>query len=127
MNPSCSFAGNEWTSNSIEYRYYSQKVSPTTATHAQSLEADEGDEEYVPTERTNRNIVLNTERGTLVDYLDGFVERMKTFIYHRNLVAVEARSKLNFERVVCPFDFINDIDFSENRNIENFFKTQGEY
>ncbi|EJK73457.1 hypothetical protein THAOC_04918 [Thalassiosira oceanica] len=125
LHVSSPFYGEELT-ETFEWRYYSQKRSPTLSTHAQQV-AEDDDEEYSPTASASRSLTLETKRGTLIDYLDELVEKMARFIPHKNLVAVEERAKLNFGRNLRPLVCVNDIDFSENGSIENFRKLQSEH
>ena len=125
LDLSSPFYGEELT-DTFEWRYYSQKRSPTLSTHAQQI-AEDDDEDYSPTNSSSRSLTLETKRGTLIDYLDEFVGKMARYIPHKNLVAVEERAKLNFKRNLRPLVLVNGIDFSENGAIENFRQLQSEH
>jgi hypothetical protein len=71
--------------------------------------------------------VLETNRGTIIDYLDHFEKMISSHILHRNLVSSEHRSKKEYERNLRPWTIQHDIDFSENGSIENFDKVQSEH
>ena len=84
----------------LDWWYYTYKVKPTIATHAQEVSrqataaraaaGDDGDDDFSPTEgSTARNLVLKTKRGTLIDYLDHLEDQMAKHIIHRNLVSSE--------------------------------------
>lgn len=76
---------------------------------------------------TARNLVLETFRGTIIDYLDHLESQLSTHISHRNLVCSEHRCKKDFERNSRPWTISGDIDFSENGSIENYDKVQSEH
>jgi hypothetical protein len=83
--------------------------------------------DYNPTENASaQNLVLETKRGTLVDYLDHFERKMAVHIEHRNLVSSEHQSKLHYAWNSCPLLLARDIDFADNGSIENFDKVQSE-
>ncbi len=63
--------------------------------------------------------MLETMRGTLVDYLDHFERKLTGHIEHRNLVSLEHRSRLIYAHHSRPLIFARDIDFAENGTIEN--------
>ena len=71
--------------------------------------------------------MLETKRGTLVDYLDHFERKMIMHVDHCNLVSLEHRSKLMYARNSRPLTLARDIDFAENGAIENFDKVQSEH
>jgi hypothetical protein len=75
----------------------------------------------------HKNLVLETKRGTLVDYLDPFERKMAVHIEHRNLVSSEHRSKMQYAWNSSPLSLARDIDFAENGSIENFDKVQLEH
>lgn len=71
--------------------------------------------------------MLETRRGTIIDYLDYLEENLSRHILHRNLVSSEHRSKQQYHRNSRPRCVEDDIDFSENGNIANFDKVQSEH
>ncbi len=111
------------------------KEGPTIAAHikevarqaskARPADADDGD--YSMTNKSARNLTLETYRGTLVDYLDHKEKQMSLHILHRNLVCSKHRSKKDYERNSRPWSIERDQDFSENGAIENFDKAQSEH
>lgn len=135
LNPNSKLASDIWL-EMVEWRDYVYKNKPTVATHAMevarqaaaALPPEEGDLDYEPTKNASaRNLVLETIRGTLVDYLDHFERKMSMHIEHRNLVSSEHRSKLQYSRHSRPLSLARDIDFAENGTIENFDKVQSEH
>ena len=91
--------------------------------------ADTDDGDYTPANenKTARNLVLETYRGTVIDYFDHLEKQMDLHLLHRNLVSSEYRSKKSHERNCRPWSVQDDIDFSENGAIENFDKAQSEH
>ena len=135
LNPSCDFATSVWHEG-VYWRAYVYKEGPSVASNARDVaqraaaarppEADDSD--YIPTEsKTARNLVLETFRGTLIDYLDFLEIKLTYHLLHRNLVSIEHRSKKDYERNSRPWAVEQDIDFSENGSIENFDKVQSEH
>ena len=127
MNAKSTLTTDVWN-ETLEWRAYEYKEQPTLASHArvvarqaESARSPEQDDlDYDPTEGSSaRNLVLETKRGTLVDYLDHMELQMGKHIYHRNLVSSEHRSKLQYSRNARPMSVARDIDFSENGIIEN--------
>lgn len=135
LNQNSALGTDVWL-ETMEWRDYSYKTKPTVATHAQEVARqaaivrppDDDDLDYEPTKSASaRNLILETRRGTLVDYLDGFEGKITMHIEHRNLVSSEHRSKLQYSRNSRPLSFARDIDFAENGTIENFDKVQSEH
>eukprot|EP00984_Skeletonema_dohrnii_P024294 scaffold13403_cov120-Skeletonema_dohrnii-CCMP3373.AAC.1 len=135
LNKNCRFASDEWL-NEVEWRTYVYKEKPTVATHAREVRRQaaaarppgEDDLDYSPTEGTTaRNLVLETQRGTIIDYLDHLEKQLEKHIIHRNLVCSEHRSKLQYERNSRPLSCLREIDFSENGGMDNFDQVQSEY
>jgi hypothetical protein len=135
LNPNCSMATDAWHEE-VYWRAYVYKEGPSIAANAREIaqraaaarppEADDSD--YNPTEsKTARNLVLETYRGTLIDYLDFLEIRLTVHLDHRHLVSTEHRSKKDYERNSRPWAVEQDIDFSENGSIENFDKVQSEH
>jgi hypothetical protein len=122
---------------SVDWRSYVYKEKPKLAAHAQEVarqaaatqqpEANNGD--YLPgTEsKTAQNLVLETNRGTVVDFLDQLEKQIILHILHRNLVSSEHWSKKDYERNSRPWTINQDVDFLENGKIENHDKVQSEY
>ena len=103
FNPNSKLATAVWLEQ-IEWRDYNYRMKPTVASHAQEVARqaamarppDDGDLDYEPTKNASaRNLVLETRRGTLVDFLDHFETKIESHIEleHRNLVSSEHRSK----------------------------------
>ena len=90
-------------------------------------EPDDGDYSPGNESKSARNLVLETFRGTLIDYFDYIKKQINQHIYHRNLVSSEYQSKKDYERNSRPWTIERQIDFSENRPIENFDKIQSEH
>jgi hypothetical protein len=135
LNKDCKFATNEWLAE-VEWRSYVYKDKPTMAAHAREVQRqaaaarapEEEDLDYTPSEgSTARNLVLETKRGTIIDYLDYLEKNLSRHILHRNLVSSEHRSKQQYHRNSRPRCVEDDIDFSENGNIANFDKVQSEH
>ena len=136
LNPNSSLATDVWL-NEVDWRGYERKEGPSVASHLQEVErqaraarpaeADDGD--YTPSTETKsaRNLVLETYRGTVIDYLDHMEKQMSLNLLHRNLVSSEHRSKKGYERNSRPWSVERDIDFSENGVIENYDKAQSEH
>ena len=85
--PDAPLAGDEWTKESIDLRYYTHQVAPTEGAHAQEVarqataahranlasHTDASDEEYQPSSNSvQQTLVLATKRSTLIDFLDEF-------------------------------------------------------
>jgi hypothetical protein len=122
--------------DTLEWRDYEYKVKPTLATHAREVARqaaaarppEPDDLDYDPTENASaRNLVFETKRGTVVDFLDHFERKILMHVNHRNLVSSEHRSKLMHDRNSRPLTLARDIDFAENGAIENFDKVQSEH
>ena len=135
LNPNSKLATDSWL-ETVEWRNYVYKTKPTLAAHAIEVARQataaraplENDLDYEPTKNASaRNLVLETMRGTVVDYLDHFERKMVMHIEHRNLVSLEHRSKLQYARNSRPLAVARDIDFAENGTIENFDKVQSEH
>ncbi len=135
LNPNSKLATDTWLER-VEWRDYEYKTKPTLATHAKEIARqaslyqppDVDDLDYNPTENASaQNLVLETKRGTLVDYLDHFERKMAVHIDHRNLISSEHQSKLQYTQNSRPLLLARDIDFAENGSIENFDKVQSEH
>jgi hypothetical protein len=133
LNTESVFATDAWL-ETIDWRSYTRKEGPTVAEHLRELSRqgrppDPDDGDYLPASETKtaHNLVLETNRGTIIDYLDHFETMISSHILHRNLVSLEHRSKKEYERNLRPWTIQRDIDFSENGSIENFDKVQSEH
>ncbi len=133
LNKDSVFATDAWL-EIIDWCSYTTKEGPTVAEHLRELSQqvrppglDDGD--YLPASETKtaRNLVLETNRGTIIDYLDHFEKMISSHILHRNLVSLEHRSKKEYERNLRLWTIQHDIDFSENGSIENFDKVRSEH
>ncbi|KAL7534418.1 hypothetical protein ACHAXR_005863 [Thalassiosira sp. AJA248-18] len=117
LNANASLAAPEWSESSIDWRHYTYQAKPSVASHAQDVarqaasaraaskeNIDADDEEYNPSATTtgNRNLILATTRGTLIDFLDEFESKSEKHAFHRNLVATERRAQVEWERNVRP-------------------------
>eukprot|EP00957_Ditylum_brightwellii_P113930 8685363-Ditylum_brightwellii.AAC.1 len=120
----------------IEWHSYVYKSKSTIATHAQEVQyqaaaicpPEEDDLDYhSSSEGTARNLMLETRRGMLVDYLDHMEDQMARHTLHHNPVSSEHYSKLQYERNSRILCVACDIDFSENGSIDNFDKVQSKY
>ena len=107
----------EWTTSTLNWRYFTHSISPTVAAHAQDVarqaatarattagNVDADDEDYVPSQANTptRNLILATKRGTLVDYLSEFEEKSKKHAIHRNIISTEYRAKVNYDQNFRP-------------------------
>ena len=135
LNTNSKLATDVWL-DTLEWRDYEYKAKPTLANHAREVARqaaaarppEPDDLDYEPTESASaRNLVLETKRGTLIDYLDHLERKMIMHVDHRNLVSLEHRSKLMYDRNSRPLSLARDIDFAENGSIENFDKVQSEH
>ena len=137
-----SLAYPEWNKKSVDWRYYTYQNKPTVAAHAQEVarrattarrataqaSASTDDEEYNPTETSgNRNLVLATMRGTLVDFLDAYEPKSEKHAIHRNLVATERQAQINYDRNSRPLGVKRDIDYSKNGTIKDTKSIQSQY
>ena len=100
-------------------------AKPTIAEHAETQQNQ--DKDYNPNQKASRNICQATKRGTLVDFLDEFETESEKHAYHRNLVSVERRAQIDYDRNVRPLIVRRDIDFSENGTLKNKRQIQSQY
>lgn len=129
LNDTSPVKSNLWNKQ-VDWREYCYKTRPSVAAHAQQVAraTDADDDEYTPTETAAaRNLILETRRGTIVDYLDAMEQKLTAQIDHRNLVSTEYRSKTDYYRNSRPGAVARDIDFSENGSIEDFDKVQSQH
>ena len=137
LNPNSVLATDTWLKQ-VEWRSYVTKETPSVAAHLQEVnrqaaasarpaEADDGD--YTPTNenKSARNLVLERNRGTVIDYFDHVEKQIQLHLVHRNLVCSEHRSKKDYERNFRPWSVAKDMDYSENGPIENYDKAQSEH
>jgi hypothetical protein len=130
LNPNSKLATDTWLER-VEWCDYEYNTKSTLATQAKEIARqaslhqppDVDDFDYNPTENASApNLVSETKRGTLVDYLDHFKRKMAVHIDHRNLASSEHQSKLQYTWNSRPLSLAQDIDFSGNGSIENFDK-----
>jgi hypothetical protein len=122
MRNTCVLAGPEWTEGKIFWRRYTQQVST-------AIGADDDDsDEYSPSESKNaRNLVLETTKGSLIDFLDNYEVTSEQHAYHRNLVSTERASAIQYEHNVRPLMITRNQDFAENGSIKNKRQVQSQY
>jgi hypothetical protein len=125
INPDAHLAGDEWTVPGIDWRYFTMVAKPTIAEHAETQQNQ--DKDYNPNQKASRNICQATKRGTLVDFLDEFETESEKHAYHRNLISVERRAQIDYDRNVRPLIVRRDIDFSENGTLKNKRQIQSQY
>ena len=142
LMPEANMHCEEWTTATIDWRYFTHSISPTVAAHAQEVarqaanarstssdNVDADDDEYLPSQdnKPTRNLVLATKRGTLVDSLDEFEEKSMKHTIHRNIVAQEYNAKTNYEQNWRPLIVTRSIDFAENGTIKDKHQAQSQY
>jgi hypothetical protein len=90
LNTESVFATDAWL-ETIDWCSYTTKEGSTVAEHLRELfrqvrppDPDDGD--YLPASETKtaRNLVLETNRGTIINYLDHFETMISSHILHRN-------------------------------------------
>jgi hypothetical protein len=133
LNTESVFATDAWL-ETIDWCNYTTKEGPMVVEHLRELSRqvrppDPDDGDYLPASETKtaRNLVLETNRGTIIDYLDHFETMISSHILYRNSVSLQHRSKKEYERNLRPRTIQRDIDFSENGSIKNFDKVQSEH
>jgi len=138
LYPNSSLATDIWL-DKVDWRSYVYKEKPTVQAHLKEVarqaaiqkppdaDADDGDYTPLTENKTSRNIVLETNRVTVIDYFDHLEKQLVRHLLHRNLVSSEHISKKNYERNSRPWTVQRDIDFSENGSIENFDKIQPDH
>jgi hypothetical protein len=99
LNTESAFASDAWL-EIIDWQRYTTKESPTVAEHLREVsqqvrppDADDGD--YLPARETKtaHNLVLETNRVTIINYLNHFEIVISSHILHWNLVSLEHRRK----------------------------------
>jgi hypothetical protein len=133
LNTEPAFATDAWL-ETIGWQSYTTKEGPTVAEHLREVSRqvrppDPDDGDYLPAHETKTacNLVLETNRGTIIDYLGHFEIMISSHILHRNLVSLEHGSKKEYDRNLRLWTIQHDIDFLENGSIKNFDKVQSEH
>lgn len=133
LNPKSKLASDIWL-REVDWRSYVKKECPKVAEVLLAMSrserppnADDGDYSTGNETKTARNLTLESNRGTLIDFLDFFEIMIDSHVYHRNLVSSEHRSKKERECNLRPWTVHRDMDFSENGTIENCDKLQSEH
>mmetsp|Transcript_29630 Transcript_29630/g.62301 ORF Transcript_29630/g.62301 Transcript_29630/m.62301 type:complete len:250 (+) Transcript_29630:1600-2349(+) len=98
--PSAFFGTDVWKEQ-LDWQYYTYKSKPTVAKHALQLSHGNGGNAGGGKDKA-RNLVLDTKRGSLIDFLNKFKGTLQAHVQHRNLVSSEYQSKKNYERNARP-------------------------
>mmetsp|Transcript_22840 Transcript_22840/g.33875 ORF Transcript_22840/g.33875 Transcript_22840/m.33875 type:complete len:355 (-) Transcript_22840:336-1400(-) len=86
-----------------------------------------GNDAYGSGSRPSRQVVLETVKCTVVDYLDAFEDAITNHIAHKVLRSACIRSDRDLKRNRRPGDFERNIDFAENGNLNKYRQIQSEY
>ena len=107
-------------------QHYNTRPKPNLAALAR-LEK-ENDSEYTDKiVNTLRELVLETQMGTLLDYLDEVEEAVKNNARHRVIMIYDYRDSKDFKQNRRPSNFERNLDFSENGSLKNARQFQSEY
>jgi len=107
-------AGDEWQDKRIAWRHYTQQLSSTVTS------TNDDDDDYSPSVSTSAgNLVLETIKGGLIEFLDTYEETSEKHTHHHNLVSTERMASIEYDRNVRPLMITRNQDFAENGIIKN--------
>ena len=111
LSPESSLATDVWL-NEVDWRGYETKEGPSVGSHLQEVArqersarpADADDGSYSPANENKLacNLVLETYRGTVLDFLDHMKKQMGLHLLHPNLVSSEHRSRKSYKQNSRP-------------------------
>ena len=105
----------------IAWRHYTQQLAATVE------DTNDNDTDYSPSSTSARNLVLETVKGNLIEFLDKYEETSEKHALHRNLVSTERMASIAYDQNVRPLMMTRNQDFAENGSIKNKRQVQSQY